>query len=211
IYRRLSVPDTVIVIKVGDLFKEDSNLVVGMSDTFDTEKGNIIKPKSIQGQFLATIYNDDTSRLNTDLSAALIGVSGKYDSNKTQGKNIRYPIGTVATLSVGTKKYFCSAYSCMGNDLKAQSDIFKLTTSLEMLWENIRLKGQGEKISMAVLGSDLARIGTASHSNLIKLIISSFILASRKERISEQLTIVIHQNNLEKINMFDINDFLQNF
>ena len=40
---------------------------------------------------------------------------------------MRYPIGTVATLTAGTKKYYCSAYSFMGNDLKAQSDIKKLS------------------------------------------------------------------------------------
>lgn len=211
ISRRLTVPDTVIKIKVGDLFMENSNIVIGMSDTFDTEKGNIIKSESIQGQFLANVYNDDTARLNTDLDNALNNVSGERDSQKTQGKNVRYPIGTVATLNVGARKYFCSAYSHMRNDLKAQSDIPKLNTSLEMLWEEIRLKGQSEKIAMAVLGSDLARIGTASHSNLIKLIVSSFILASRKEKISEELTIVVHNNNLGKINMLDINDFLQNF
>src|SRR5258708_5736940 len=124
---------------------------------------------------------------------------------------MRYPIGTVATLSVSTKKYFCSAYSFMANDLKAQSDIPMLTTSLDTLWEEIRLKGQREKVSMAVLGSDLARIGEATHSNLIKLIVSSFILASRKKKISQQLTIVIHNDNLEKVNMLDLDDFLQNF
>src|SRR6266487_508102 len=60
ISRQLSVPDTKITIKIGDLFQEDGNLVIGMSDTFDTEKGGgIIKPNSIQGQFLTKIYNDD--------------------------------------------------------------------------------------------------------------------------------------------------------
>lgn len=211
ISRRLSVPDTVIKIKVGDLFEEDSNLVIGMSDTFDTEKGDIIKSDSIQGQFLTAFYNDDTSRLNTDLTAALHNISGKKDIKKSKGKNIRYPVGTVATLNIGTKKYFCSAYSFMGNDLKAQSNIKILSTSLDMLWEEIRLKGQRERVSMAVLGSDLARIGTASHSNLIKLITSSFLLASRESPISEQLTIIIYPSNLGKINMLELNDFLQYF
>src|SRR5436309_2970001 len=65
------------------------------------------------------------------------------------------------------------AYCRMGNNLKAQSDLQKLSASLEMLWEEIRVKGQRETIAMAVLGSDLARIGNASHSDLIKLIVSS--------------------------------------
>lgn len=211
ISRHLSLPDTVIKIKVGDLFKEDSDLIIGMNDTFDTEKGNIIKAKSIQGQFLATVYNDDTARLNTDLTTTLNGISGTRDSQKSQGKKTRYPIGTVATLTAGTKKYYCSAYSFMGNDLKAQSDIKKLSTSLDMLWEEIRLKGQRGKVAMAVLGSDLARIGTASHSNLIKLIVSSFLLASRESPISEQLTIIIYPSNLGKVNMLELNDFLQSF
>jgi len=212
ISRRLNIPDTLVKIKVGDLFDEPANLVIGMSDTFDTEKGDIIKSGSIQGQFLTKIYNDDTSKLNTSLTDALKDIIGKIDSQKHSGKNTRYPIGTVATLNVGMKKYFCSAYSFLSNDLKAQSDIKKLSTSLDMLWEEIRLKGQGNEIAMAVLGSDLARIGsTASHSNLIKLIVSSFILSSRESPISKQLTIVIHPNNLVKVNMLELDYFLQNF
>jgi len=212
ISRYLAESDTEIVIKVGDLFNEDSNLVIGMTDVFDTEKGDIIKSKSVQGQFLANIYGDNRARLDTALSEALISVPSSRDSQKHKGKNMRYPIGTVATLSVATKKYFCSAYSYMGNDLKAKSDISMLTSSLEMLWEEIRLKGQRGKIAMPVLGSDLARINAvSSHSTYIKLIVSSFILFSKQEKISEQLTIVIHKDNLEKVNMLDLEDFLQNF
>ena len=99
----------------------------------------------------------------------------------------------------------------MGNNLKAQSDVKRLSTSLEMLWEEIRLKGQRDKVAMAVLGSDLARIINTSHSDLIKLIVSSFILASREQPITQELVIVIHQSNLEKVNMNELDDFLQNF
>jgi len=167
--RQLTVPDTKIRIKVGDLFKEDAHLVIGFNDVFDTEKGDIIKPTSIQGQFLTRIYNNDKQRLDREIEYALQGTSGKLDNQKLQGKNRRYPIGTVATLTVGTKKYFCLAYSRMGNNLKAQSDVKKLQISLDTLWEEIRLKGQCEPIAMAVVGSDLARLGnTVSHSTLIK-------------------------------------------
>lgn len=211
ISRYLPEPDTTVIIKVGDLFEENANLVIGMNDVFDTEKGDIIKQNSVQGQFLEKVYGSNRSRLDTDLSNALASSTSVRDSQKTQGKNMRYPIGTVATLSIGTKKYFCSAYSFMANDLKAQSDIPTLTTSLEALWEQIRIKGQRERVSMAVLGSDLARIGEATHSNLIKLIVSSFILASRKKKITQELTIIIYPKNLEKVNMVDLDDFLKNF
>ncbi|GHO98774.1 hypothetical protein KSF_088220 [Reticulibacter mediterranei] len=211
ISHQLSVPDTKITIKVGDLFQEDSNLVIGVSDAFDTELGDIIKPTSIQGQCLTSIYQNDRIRLDQDINTALQGISGKIDKQKTRGKNKRYPIGTVATLSVGTKKYFYSAYSYMGNNLKCESDIKRLLVSLEKLWEEIRVKGQHDKVAMAVIGSDLARIGNASHADLIKLIVLSFILASREKLVTPELTIVIHPNNLGKVNMWELEDFLRSF
>lgn len=212
ISRQLTVPDTKITIKVGDLFQQDAYLVIGMNDVFDTEKGDIIKATSIQGQFLTKVYNDDRQRLDKDINDALQGISSQPDPQKTRGKNNRYPIGTVITLTVGTKKYFCSAYSRMGNDLRAQSDVSKLSTSLEKLWEEIRVKGQGERVAMAVIGSDLARVGnTVSHSNLVKLIVSLFIIASREKWITHELAIIIHPSQLKKVNLVDLNEFLQNF
>jgi hypothetical protein len=172
---------------------------------------DIIKANSIQGQFLTHVYNDDRAQLDSDLENALQGVHWTPAPKKSQGKNRRYPIGTVATLTRGTKKYFCLAYSCMGNNLKAKSDRKKLAASLEVLWEEVRLKGQREKVAMAVLGSDLARIGIASHATYIKLIASSFIFASREETITQELVIVIHPSNLELVNLLELDDFLQDF
>ncbi|HYT45208.1 MAG TPA: macro domain-containing protein, partial [Methylomirabilota bacterium] len=74
------------------------------------------------------------------------------------------------------------------------------------------LKGQCERIAMAVVGSDLARLGnTVSHSTLIKLVVSSFILTSREKLVTHELVIAIHKSNMDKVNMVDINEFLQNF
>lgn len=212
ISRQLTVPDSKITIRIGDIFAQDAHLVIGMNDVFDTEKGDIIKPSSIQGQFLTKVYGDDRARLDKDLEDALHGLLCKVDTHKTRGKNKRYPIGTVATVTVGAKKYFCVAYSRMGIDLRVQSDVKKLSNSLDALWEEIRRKGQCERVAMAVVGSDLARLGnTVSHGTLIKLIVSSFILASREKLITHELVIVIHRSNVDKVNLVDVNEFLHNF
>src|SRR5260370_11127341 len=118
ISRQLTVTDTKITMKVGDLFQQEANLVIGMHDGFDTEKGDIIKQGSIQAQFLTRVYNDDWSRLDREIEEALQSDAGKQDNQKTRGKNKRYPIGTVATVTMGAKRYFCVAYSRMGNDLR---------------------------------------------------------------------------------------------
>jgi hypothetical protein len=218
ISRQFALPDITVTIKVGDLFQEDAHLVIGMNDVFDTEIGDVIKGNSIQGQFLRRIYNDDRALLDQDIENALQNLPKDLykrkvvDRQKTRGKNIRYPIGTVLTVTRHTRKYFCSAYTRMGRDLKAQSSIQDLSLSLDMLWQEIGLKGENERVAMAVLGSDLARLSNAaSHADLIKLIVSSFIYASRRQSVTKELTIIVHQRNLEKIQMLTLNDFLQNF
>jgi len=81
-----------------------------------------------------------------------------------------------------------------------------------MLWDEIISKGQHDKVAIAVLGSDCARLANiVSPSNLIKLIVSSFILASRQKAITQELVVVIHPSKLEKVNMIELNEFLQNF
>lgn len=212
ISRDFSVPDIKITIKIGDIFNENANLIIGMNDVFDTEKGVIIKPKSIQGQFLTKVFNDDKIKLDKEIKTALNKIIGKKDPDKKQGKNIRYPIGTVATLSVGNKKYFCSAYSFMGNNLKAQSSIHNIFLSLESLWSEIRLKGQCDDVAIPVIGTDLARTtNTASYSNLIKLIITSFVVSSREAMITKHLKIIIYPDDIKKINLLEIENFLETF
>jgi hypothetical protein len=212
ISRAFPVPNIEIIIKEGDLFDSSGNIVIGMSDTFDTEKGEIIKPSTVQGQFLTRTYNDDRSRLDSDLENALATYKFTVDKEKNKGKQNRYPIGTTAILSTEAKRYFCIAYSVMNNDFHAQSSINMLSSSLDSLWSSIRTKGQNEGISMAIIGSDTARVGhIASHADLIKLIITSFVLTSREKVIAPSLTLYIHSKDREKINILEIQDFLQSF
>ncbi len=212
ISRCFSVPNIEINIEEGDLFDAHDNLVIGMSDTFDTEKGTIIKPETVQGQFLTSVYGDNRQKLDKDLAIALKSIKFSVDKKKNKGKSNRYPIGTVAYLNRESRKYFCIAYSKMNNNFRAQSSIQMLTTSLDSLWTSIRTNGQNNGVSMAIIGSDTARLGhIGSYEDLIKLIVTSFVLTSREKVIAPSLTIFIHSKNSEKINILEIQDFLQSF
>ncbi|MGQ4668794.1 macro domain-containing protein [Metabacillus halosaccharovorans] len=206
----LSAPNSKVSIKIGDLLEEKGHLVIGINDVFDTEIGEVIKENSIQGQFLSRIYNSNQALLDKDIEDALSSrnISPIIDMDKIRGKNSRYPIGTTISLGSGKNKYFLTAYSYMGKDLKAQSSIDNLWHSLNNLWEEIRVKGQGTKVSMGILGAGLARIPSARKDILIKLIILSFVAASKIEFITDELTIVIHESDLQYINMVELKNTL---
>ncbi len=208
--RQLSSPDSIIAIKVGDLFDEPKNLVIGANDVFDTELGDVIKPESVQGQFLTRVYEGNTQRLDKDIETALeqLRVNKTRDANKLRGKAWRYPIGTTVVLKGGDKRYFLNAYGYMGTDLRVKGTADGIWHSLTCLWEQIRLYGHGDFIAMPVIGSALARTNLP-RMTLIKLIVISFIAASRECFVAEKLTIVIHPKDLDLVDLHELEDFLK--
>jgi len=207
--RTLSSPDSAIEIKVGDLFDRQGHLVIGFNDVFDTELGEIIKPSSVQGQFLKLIYGSDRQHLDTDIEFALQDHHHLRieELNKRSGKVWRYPIGTTITLGSHDKRYFLTAYGYMNNDMTVQSNADYIWQSLSKLWQEIRLKGHSIDVSISVVGADLARTGLPRMA-LAKLIITSFIVASKEKFVTRKLTVMIYPKDVESIDLYELEEFL---
>ena len=159
--RALSSPDSEIEIKIGNLFDQQGYLVIGLNDVFDTELGEVIKPSSVQGQFLQEVYGSDRLKLDTDIATALQAYNHLRikEINKKVGKTWRYPIGTTITLGSNDRRYFLAAYGYMDNDMTVQSNVEYIWRSLSKIWQEIRLKGHSIDVSIPVIGADLARTG----------------------------------------------------
>jgi hypothetical protein len=206
ITRKLPVSDTKIVIGAGDLLEQRGNIIIGCTDVFDTELGDIISTSSIQGQF-QTRFFPQQERLDQAINEALAGVTPNRDEQKLRGKKERYPIGTVATVEAQGNRYFLVAYTRMRNDMRVESDICKLSASLNECWEAIRARGQHEPIHMAIVGSSFARIGL-SRALLLQFIVLSFLDAEKKESLTGKLNIHIRENDLEHIDFVDLEEWL---
>ncbi|MBD2745012.1 macro domain-containing protein [Coleofasciculus sp. FACHB-1120] len=207
--RSLSSPNTTIEIRIGDLFDEPGHLVIGTNDVFDTELGEVIKPSSVQGQLLTRVYQSDQRRLDDEIDIALepLKANKKREPNKKKGKIWRYPIGTTLVLGSPDKRFFLNAYGSMGNDLRVKSTADDIWHSLSSLWEQVRLKGHGLEVAIPVIGSDLARTNLP-RMTLTKLIVISFIAASKKDFITKKLTVVIYPKDLDSVDFYALEDFL---
>lgn len=211
--RHFPVPDTQISIVIGDLFEQDTNIIIGMSDTFDTEIPDIISPYSIQGQFLTRVYDGNLKRLDKELESALLGktsVKTEAREDKREGKLKRYAIGTVTTLGSPHHYYFCVAYSKMSNSNVAQSSVSALWLSLSDVWDAIRARGQRQPVSMPIVGSELARVSNlVSRADLIRLIILSFLTASREHVVTNELRIVVYPEDAKRLDLRELADYLK--
>jgi Domain of unknown function (DUF6430) len=206
----LTSPDTEIEVKIGDIFREKGHIVIGTNDVFDTAIGEIIKDSSVQGQFLRQVYDNNLQQLDLDIESALQKQNTKprLDSSKSRGKKLRYPISTVVTLGSHERRYFLLAYGRMGNDLTVESNSDAILSSLDTLWSEVRQKCHGTEVFIPIIGSDLARSGL-SRMQLTKLIVSSFVLESKRRFITRKLVVMIYFKDLNSIDFYALKEFLK--
>ena len=193
----------------GDLFDQDVNLVIGMSNTFDTEIPHIISADSVQGQFLDRIYRGDRSALDEDLGNALAGTASSDGNIEKPGKTKLYDVGTIASIRKHRRFFFCVAFTKMNEANEARGTVEGLWRSLDNLWSEVRAVSNGDPVALPVLGGGQARMAQILPAqDSIRLIAFSFILASRVERVCERLDIVIKKEAVPQIDMLEIRSFL---
>ncbi|MGX2993223.1 macro domain-containing protein [Streptomyces sp. JNUCC 64] len=214
IERAFRHPDFTVALEIGDLFDQDAHLVIGFNDAFDTDTADevLVARRSVQGQLLHRVYDGEVARLDAELTAALAGAepsAREERAAKPLGKLDRYPIGTVAVLGGPARRYFCTAYGRLSNDYTVSSGVDALWGSLGRLWTAVHLGGRREAVAMPVVGSDLARIDTMDHGGLVKLILLSFVARSRQGVVCENLTIVVHPKDRDRVDMLELDAFLR--
>lgn len=209
----ISHPDCEITVRKGNLFDERGNLVVGFTDTFDTDMSGdvVISRSSVQGQFQSIYYPGTTEELDIKIEQALIGAGAlvtEERANKPLGKLTRYPIGSVAILNEPDSRFFCLAYGLMKNTLTVTCDVDSIWVSLGRLWEAVRDHGQREPVHIPVIGTEMARVSSLSRESLLKIILLSFVAHSRREEITKSITVLIHPKDFDKFNMIELRAFL---
>lgn len=210
-----SAPNTEIRVVEGDLFEQgDDNIVVGMADTFDTEIPHIIEEHGIQAQLLTRVYKNDLKQLNRDLAKALAGHKVDHSfkpEDQKPGNQDAYPLGTVVTIEPQIRKlYFCVAYSRMDRRNVAQSSVDGVWHSLYNLWDEVRNRGNGDPVSIAIIGGGQSRISQHfPKQDSIRFIALSFMFASRERFVTRRLTIVVRKEDVPHLDMLELQAFLK--
>ncbi|MEV6538395.1 macro domain-containing protein [Streptomyces sp. NPDC051665] len=192
-----------VVLVRGDLFEQtDCNLVVGFTDTFDTETDQdiVISRDSVQSQLVDRLFGGRRRLLDEKLKAGLRTVRAVGTESaraKPRGRRVRYLVGTTVAVPVDGRRIFAVAYSRLGNDLVARSGDEDLRSSLDNLWASVAVHGLFRPVAVPLIGSGLARVTDLDRSQLVALIVDSFIAACRRyPALTPELRIVIRPEDL---------------
>jgi len=154
------------------------------------------------------MYGGSWKDLDRELEAALADKVPVGEIEK-RGKTKKYELGTVATIQNGARKIYFSAYADMDKNNKASSEIEALTKSLFDLWAEITTHGNGRPVSISPWGGGLSRISSVLPAqDSIRLIILSFMFCSRKQKVSDELRIVVPQAMFKRLDRLELQAFL---
>jgi hypothetical protein len=203
-----NAPKTKFSIVEGDLLDEQGHLVIGTNDTFDTEPPVIIAKASLQGQALDRLFGGDLKELDRQLGAALVGKQPIATVTKP-GKQIRYGVSTIATLKNGPRLLFFLAYTQLNLQNTAESTPDTLWKSLLALWEEVSQRANGETVSVPIFGGGLARLSSLLPAqDAIRFTVLSFMIASRNQKICDELKIVVRRADYLKLDRLELQAFL---
>lgn len=200
-------PQTLIRVVRGDLFTQDAHLVIGACDTFDTE-APYIAPGSVQGQFVGRVFGGDLAALDAQLSEGLTSAKAAGTVAKL-GKTQRYELGTVVTVRSLARRFFFVAYTRMDKDNKAHATADGLWKSLVNLWTVARKETNGTAVAMPVIGGGQSGLSPVLPAeDAIRFIALSFMIASRKKKICDELLIVAQPAQYDSLDHLELQAFL---
>lgn len=202
----INVEGSEVTIKVGDIFLEPGLKAIAFNEYFDTIVDNkIIAESSLNGIFIQKQLGKPLSELDSHIENYSFEKSDKLKNNseRTLGKKLRYKIGTICVY----RDFLLTAFTKFDNDNKA---ILTMPEYLEFLinfWDKVNNVYAQKSVSTPVFGSGITRIKghkTISDEDLLKIMLWTFRISEMRFKHPAKLTIVVHKDKIDKINLLDI-------
>lgn len=195
-----------IIIKFGDIFKQDGWKVIGVNDYFDSQVDDIVVAKSsLHGQMLCNIWGGNTADWDAQIEKELEGNPSKNSNMRKgkKGKNERYSLGTTAKVTYEDKKFLCVALATSNNDYVTETTMYNLYNSIQQCLEKAIQICSNTPLSLPLLGGGLAKVGF-SNEPLLNFIITAIQEQSKKTVITKEIFIILPKDKKYIISLYNI-------
>lgn len=202
----INVEGSEVSIKVGDIFSESGLKAIAFNEYFDTIVDNkIISESSLNGIFIKKHLDDPISELDRHIDNYSFDESEKIESNteRAVGKKLRYQIGTICVY----KDFLLAAFTKFDDNNKAVLTMPEYLEFLINFWDKVNNVYAQQSLAAPVFGSGITRIKghkTISDEDLLKIMLWTFRISEMRFKYPAKLTIVIHKDKIDKINLLDI-------
>lgn len=199
----LPTTNTKIEIRYGDLFKAQTDWLIGVGEFFDSEVGQVVSKNSLHGKLINNVYNGDATLFRSQVDAALVNAKGT-GVPRSISPRLKYDIGTTAVLTNGSHKVFLVAMSRTHPDThKASSDVPTLWVALRGALESIHNHGNGAPISLPLIGNGQSSVNI-DPQYLLRLIVLALVDFGRKIGLPNQVSIIVPEDCFKMLDIREI-------
>lgn len=202
----IDVDGSIVNIKSGDLFSQDGYKVIPFNEYFDTvvdEK--IISSSSLNGIFINNYSNTAINNLdnhiiqNTDNEDVL----NPNTQRRLGGKVVKFKLSTIIVFN----EYLLTAFSKFDEHNKAVLTMPEYIEFLINFWDRVNRIYAQKSVSVPIFGSGITRIKehkNISDEDLLKIMLWTFKLSEMKFKHPAKLSIIIHKDKIDKIDLFNL-------
>ena len=202
----INVEGSDVTVKVGDIFQQSGLKAIAFNEYFDTQVDNkIISEESLNGILIKKHLDISTSELDRYIENYAFDGSEVLESEdgRKQGKKQKYQIGTICLY----KEYLLTAFSKFDENNKALLTMPEYLEFLINFWDRVNNVYAQKSVSTTIFGSGITRI--KGHKNiadedLLKIMLWTFRISEMRFKYPAKLTIVIHKDKIDQINLLDI-------
>lgn len=202
----INVEGSDVTIKVGDIFRQPGLKTIAFNEYFDTQVDNkIIAEGSLNGIFIKEHLGVPVSELDRHIESYAFEPCEilEHNPNRKVGKKQRHQIGTICVY----KDFLLTAFSKFDEDNKATLTMPEYLEFLITFWDKVNNVYAQQNVSTPIFGSGITRIKghkSISDEDLLKIMLWTFRISEMRFKYPARLTVVIHKDKIDKINLLDI-------
>lgn len=202
----INVEGSDVTIKVGDIFSEPGLKVIAFNEYFDTQVDNkIIAEGSLNGIFITKHLDVHVSELDRYIENYPFDDSEKLGVNagRQLGKKVRHQIGSICVY----KEFLLTAFAKFDDENKAVITMPEYLEFLINFWDKVNNIYAQKSVCTAIFGSGITRIKghkSIGDEDLLKIMLWTFRISEMRFKYPARLTVVVHKDKIDKINLLDI-------
>lgn len=155
---------------------------------------------TLHGIFIKNIFGGNEIELEKQIYQSLESVQCLSENkDRLSGNKVKYPLGTVVTVSKGEQKFFLLALTRFNSNNRSEIKKSEYIMALCTLFDYIEQNSQGYNVSIPLIGAGHSGIDL-SKQKILDLILLSINIADKLTLING-LNIVLHESNNNELDL----------
>lgn len=202
----INVEGSTVLVKVGDVFQQEGLKVIAFNEYFDTQVDNkIISDQSLNGIFVTKHLGVSVHDLDSHIESYGFNDDEFIGENsfRREGKKKKYRLGTICVY----KDFLLTAFTKFDDQNRASLTMPEYLEFMINFWDRVNSVYALKCVSTAIFGSGITRIKghkNISDEDLLKIMLWTFRISEMRFKYPAKLTIVIHKDKIDQINLLDI-------